>query len=131
VRYLAAMVKAAGIDLTLYDITGPAGVPVVACASTSEETVYGGSLHLVEAVREALTAALFRYQLRSDPVLEAAVSTMPAIWTNPDSSTSVGPDRLVDALTSLGCAPSVFALDHDRAAHKAFPYALRVVAPVI
>jgi YcaO cyclodehydratase, ATP-ad Mg2+-binding len=128
VRFLATMVKAAGIDLTLHDITGPAGVPVVACASTSGETVYGGGVHLVEAVREALTAALFRYQLRCDPVLKAAISTATsAIWTNPASSASLNPDRLVHALMGLGCTPSVFALDHDRAVHEAFPYVLRVI----
>ena len=32
-------------------------------------------VHLVEAVREALTAALFCYQLRCDPVLKAAIPT--------------------------------------------------------
>jgi ribosomal protein S12 methylthiotransferase accessory factor YcaO len=128
VRFLAAMVKAAGIDLTLHDITGPAGIPVVACASSSGKTVYGGGVHLVEAVREALTAALFCYQLRRDPILKAAVPTATsAIWTNPASSVSLNPDWLVDTLTSLGYTPSAFALDHDRAVHAAFPYVLRVI----
>lgn len=128
VRFLAAMVKAAGIDLTLHDITGPAGIPVVACTSTSEKTVYGGGVHIVEAVREALTAALFRFQLRCDPVLREAMSTATrAIWTNPASSASLSPDRLVHALTSLGYTPSVMALDHDRTVHETFPYILRVV----
>lgn len=126
-RFLAAMVKAAGLDLTLHDITGPAGVPVVACASTTGKTVYGGGVHLAEAVREALTAALFHYQLRCDPVLKAAVpAAASAIWTDPASSASVSPDRLVRALASLGYPPSVFALDHDQAVHEALPYVLRV-----
>ncbi len=128
VWFLATMAKAAGIDCTLHDITGPAGIPVVACVSTSEQTVYGGGVHLIEAVREALLAALFRYQLRSDPVLNTAMSTAPpAIWTNPASSASTSPDRLVNALTSLGYTPSVFALDHDRLVHETVPYVLRVV----
>lgn len=128
VQFLAAMVKAAGIDLSLHDITGPAGIPVVACTSASEKTVYGGGAHLVEAVREALTAALFRYQLRCDPTLKAAISTATtAIWTNPASPASLNPDRLVTALTSLGYTPSFLALDHDRAIHQTFPYVLRVI----
>ncbi len=127
-RFLATMARAAGIDLTLHDITGPAGVPVVACVSPSGETVYGGGAHLAEAVREALIAALFSYQLRSDPALKAALSMpTPTIWTNPASSASLRPDRLVRALTDLGYKPSVFALDHDRAVHEAFPYVLRVI----
>ena len=127
-RFLAAMVKAAGIDLTLHDVTGSLGVPVVACASASGQAVYGGGVTLTEAVREALTAALFGYQLRRDPVLKAAISTAtPVIWTNPAGSASLSPDRLVHALTSLGYTPSVFALDHDQAVHEAFPYVLRVI----
>jgi hypothetical protein len=128
VRFLAAMVKAAGIDLTLHDITGLAAVPVVACASASGETVYGAGAHLAEAVREALTAALFHYQLRCDPVLKAAISTATsAIWTSPASSASLSPERLMHALTNLGFTPSVFTLDHDRAVHEAFPHVLRVI----
>ena len=128
VGFLAAMVRAAGIDLTLHDITGPAGIPVVACTSTSEQTVYGGGVHLVDAVREALTAALFRFQLRCDPALNAAMS-MPtsAFWTSSASLAALSPDRLVHALTSMGYTPSVVALDHDRAVHEAFPYVLRVI----
>jgi hypothetical protein len=127
VRFLAAMVKAAGIDVTLHNITGPAGIPVVACASTSGTTVYGGGGQLTEAVREALTAALFRYQLRRDPVLAAMPTTTSAVWTNPLSSASANPDQLVNTLTSLGYTPCVFALDHDQAVHETFPYILRVV----
>jgi hypothetical protein len=128
-RFLAAMVKAAGIGITLHDITGPAGVPVVACVPASGQTVYGGGAQLAEAVREALTAALFRYQLQCDAVLRTTLWANPAsdIWTNPASSASLSPDRLVDALASLGYTPSVFALGHDRAVHEAFPYVLRVI----
>jgi len=129
VRFLAAMAKAAGLAVTLHDITGPAGVPVVACVPASGQTVYGGGAQLAEAVREALTAALFHYQLRRDPVLRTTLWANPAsdIWTNPASAASLSPDRLVDALASLGYTPSVFALDHDRAVHEAFPYVLRVI----
>jgi hypothetical protein len=127
VRFLAAMVRAADIDITLHDITGPAGIPVVACAQASGETVYGGGTHLAEAVTQALTAALFHYQFRRDPVLQAAIPAPSAIWTNPVSTARVCPDRLVQALTSLGYTPSVFVLDHDRAVYEPFPYALRVV----
>jgi hypothetical protein len=126
VRYLAAMVKAAGIDLTLRDITGAAGVPVVACATASGDTVYGGGMDQVEAVREALTATLLRYQRRCDPVLRAATATPPSTaWTNPASAVP-GPDLLIHALTSLGYTPSVFALDHDQAVREVFPCILRV-----
>jgi hypothetical protein len=128
VRFLAAMVKAARIDLTLHDITGPLGVPVVACASTSGLAVYGSGVTLTEAVREALTAALFRYQLQCDPVLKAAISTAtPANWTNPAALASLSPEGLVHALTSQVYTPSVFALDHDQAVHEAFPWVLRVI----
>jgi hypothetical protein len=128
VRFLAAMAKAAGIDLSLHDITGPAGIPVVACTSASEKTVYGGGVHLVEAVREALTAALFGFQLRCDPVLKAAISVATcALWTSSACVASLSPDRLVYALTSMGYTPSVLALDHDRAVHETFPYVLRVI----
>ena len=128
VRFLTAMVKAASIDLTLHDITGPAGIPVVACTSTPGETVYGGGIHLVEAVREALTATLFHYQLQHDPVLKAAIPTMKStIWTNSASMDSPNLDRLVHAATSNGCTASVFALNHDQTVHEAFPYVLRVI----
>jgi YcaO cyclodehydratase, ATP-ad Mg2+-binding len=128
VRFLAAMAKAVGIDLTLHDITGPLGVPVVACVSTSGETVYGGGVHLVEAVREALTAALFRYQLWCDPTVKAAISTeLSAIWTNPVGTASPNPGRLLTALTNLGYMPAVLALDHDAAVHETFPCILRVI----
>jgi len=128
VRYLAAMVRASAIDVTLHKFTGPTGIPIVACALTSGETVYGVGVDLVEAVREALTAALFRYQLRCDSALDAIVSTAtPEIWTNPSGPAAVSPDRLVHALAGMGYRPCVFALDHDRAVHEAFPYVLRVV----
>jgi hypothetical protein len=75
-----------------------------------------------------MTAALFHYQLRRDPVLAAAVPTVtPAIWTNPASSASLSPGSLVHTLASLGYTPSVVALDHDRAVRQAFPYTLRVI----
>jgi hypothetical protein len=127
VRFLTTMVKAAGLSLTLHDITGPAGIPVVACASAFGGPVYGGGASLVEAVREALTAALLYYQRRSDPVLKAVTSSMPATWTNPASSASLNPGQLVAVLTGLGYTPSVFALDHDRVVHEAFPCVLRVM----
>jgi len=127
IRFLAAMVQAAGLDLILRDITGPAGVPVVACSSTLGQEVYGAGTHLAEAVREALTAALFHYQVRRDPALRAAVSSATsAIWTNPLGSASISPGRMLDALTGLGYTPSVIVLDHDRAVHEALPYVLRV-----
>jgi ribosomal protein S12 methylthiotransferase accessory factor YcaO len=127
VRFLAAMVKAAGLGLTLHDITGPAGVPVVACTSTSGETVYGGGAQLVEAVREALTAALFRYQQRRDPVLNSAMLTaISPLWVNPASPARPSPEQLVQALATLGYTPSVFALDHDPAVHETFRHVLRV-----
>lgn len=120
------MVKAAGLELTLRDITGPIGVPVVACASPAGETVYGSGAKLAEAVTQALTAALFRYQTQTDPVLKSATSMAPpAIWVNPASAESLSPDRLVSALTGLGYLPSVFGLDHDPAVSAAFPYVLR------
>lgn len=127
VRFLAAMVAAAGIDVSLHDITGPAAVPVVAGTTACGETVYGAAAHLAEAVREALTAALFQYQCRRDPVLKASTPTpASAIWTSPASSASLSPGPLIEALLGLGYTPSVFALDHDRAVHGAFPYILRV-----
>lgn len=138
VRFLVAMVKAAGLRLTLRDVTGPIEVPVVACASESGATVYGGGGELVDAVREALMAALFHYQLLRDPVLQAAVPAMasPAIWTAPASLNGLSPgqlgpdqlspDQLTGRLASLGYAPCAFALDHDRAVHDAFPFLLQV-----
>lgn len=128
VRYLATMGKAAGLRLTLRDITGPAGVPVVACTSTTGATVYGGGGELTEAVREALTAALLRYQWHVDPVLEAAIpAATSASWADPASTGGLSPDRLIQALTSLGYTPSVVALDHDHAVHEEFPAVLRVI----
>src|SRR5262249_32375531 len=49
VHFLAAMVRAAGVELDLADVTGPLGVPVVACRSSSGSTVYGGGSRLVDA----------------------------------------------------------------------------------
>jgi hypothetical protein len=128
VQYLVAMARAAGIDLTLRDITGPLGVPVVACTSTSAGTVYGGGADLVDAIRETLTATLFRYQVLGDPVLRIAANVpAPAVWTSHANLASLGPDRLAEALRSLGHTPSVATLDHDQAVSEAFPYVLRVV----
>jgi hypothetical protein len=128
VRFLAAMVKAARIGLTLHDLTGPAGIPVVACTSSSGETVYRGGGQLADAVREALTAVLFRYQQARDPVLAAAGPTAASAgWIDPAGPVSLSPERLVGVLTDLGYPPSVVALDHDRAVHETFPCVLRVV----
>lgn len=126
------------IDLTsLHDITGPAKVPVVACRSATGATVYGGGARLCEAVSEALTAVLFRYQRQRDPVLKAAIRSASAIWTSPASTAALSapqlspdrlsPDRLIEALASMGYRPSVFPLDHDQTVHEEFPRILRVV----
>jgi hypothetical protein len=128
VEYLAAMARAAGLDLILHDITGPIGVPVVACGLESGKTEYGAGADLAEAVKEALTARLYRYQLQHDPLLRAAVTApVPAVWTNPLSPDSADPDQLVRALTNLGHTPSVVVLDHDRAVSEAVPYLARVL----
>lgn len=127
VRYLAAMAKAAGWDPALYGLTGPAGVPVVACTMVPGETVYAGGARLADAVREALTAALFRYQQRCDPLLRSAASAgISPACVSPAGLASLNPEKLVQALTALGYTPSVFALDHDRTVHDAFPCVLRV-----
>jgi ribosomal protein S12 methylthiotransferase accessory factor YcaO len=120
-RYLAAMVKAAGLEIKLHQLTGPVGIPVVACAPTSGQPVYGAGAQLVDAIREALTAALYSYQRHLDPALRAAAPAPPAIWTDPTSSAQLDPDQLVHALTNLGYTPSIFALDHDRAFHERSP----------
>jgi hypothetical protein len=129
VRYLLAMVRAAGIEITLRDITGPLGVPVVACYSSAEgSTFYGGGVDLVDAVREALTGTVFGYQVRDDPALSAALPAgPPSVWVSPNCSEAPDPHWLVSALENFGYAPSVIALDHDRAVSEAFPYVLRVV----
>jgi hypothetical protein len=129
VRYLLAMAKAAGIEVSLRDVTGPLGVPVVACNSDAEwATFYGGGADHVDAVREALTGALFGYQLQDDPVLRAAVTDgAPSIWVSPECSGEPDPQRFVTALERLGYAPTVVVLNHDRAVAEAFPYVLRVV----
>jgi imidazole glycerol phosphate synthase subunit HisF len=91
------MVKAAGLDLTLRDITGPVQVPVVACASPGQPALYGAGEHRAQAVAEALTGALFHYQLRRDPALKAAVgAAAPPIWTNPAGPAATGrsPERV-------------------------------------
>ncbi|HET7015135.1 MAG TPA: hypothetical protein VFI65_14555 [Streptosporangiaceae bacterium] len=128
VRFLAAMVKAAGLRLTLRDITGPAQVPVVAGTADSMAAVYGAGAGLADAVIQALTAALFRYQRQRDPVLRAAVpeAASPEIWTAPAGSDGLSPDRLVRNLAALGYSPCVFALDHDRAVYDTFPFLLQV-----
>ncbi|MFF3404073.1 YcaO-like family protein [Streptomyces sp. NPDC002659] len=132
VRFCLDMLRAAELDVTLSDVTGPLGVPVVACRSGSGEYGYGCGLNLAHAVREALTGQLLRYQARKNPGLEAALATMPApILTTSDAACRGDAARTTAQIAGLlegaGLSPAVFALDHDPVVHEAMPYVVRVV----
>lgn len=127
IAFLLAMARAAALDLALYDVTGPIGVPVVACVLGGRGRVFGGGANLVVAVREALMAAVFRYQLSNDRALKAAIAGHGhELRTSRDDLASVDPRALVDTLTSLGRTPAVVVPDNDPAVSDAFPYVLRV-----
>jgi hypothetical protein len=131
VQFLAEMARAAGLEVTLADVTGPFGVPVVACRTGSGPTVYAGGCRPVDAIQEALTALLFDYQLRRDDFLRASVTVpTPTIWTNPAVPAGADPETLADVLSRDGFTPSVVRLDHDAEVHRAFPHTLRVVVSI-
>jgi hypothetical protein len=128
VGFLSAMVHAARVHLTLEDITGALGVPVVSATSSSGPTVYGGGGRMVDAVKQALMGTLYCYQWRQDAALRAVMTTPKGdIWTDPSGSSGSSPNCLVESLRHQGYTASVVALDHDREVHELFPYTLRVV----
>jgi hypothetical protein len=107
-RYCLDMLRAAGRDPTLHDVTGALGIPVVECGK-----VYGCGPDLTDAVRQALLAALAAYQRLS---LVDAPSIGP-----------VGSARLVQALAAQGRRPVAVALDHDPVVSDAVPFIVHVV----
>jgi hypothetical protein len=123
------MLRAAGIDAVLHDLTGRLAVPVVASTFGSGNTVYGCGADLRHAVREALIATLLRYQAHRNPGLAAAWATTRTAGLAAADLVSARRDaaRLADALDRVGRPPAVFVLDHDHAVHGAVPYIVRVV----
>jgi hypothetical protein len=131
VEYCRVMLDAAGLDVVLRDVTGPLGVPVVACTADTVGTVHGCGADRTQAVRDALLALLLRHQCGSDSRLASVIARTPLplqAGGAPDAP-PMSPDavRLTAALARMGHLPVVFALDHDPALRRVMPFALRVV----
>jgi hypothetical protein len=131
VEYCRVMLEAAGLDVVLENVTGPLGVPVVACTSATTGTVHGCGTDLTQAAGDALLRLLLRHQSRNDPRLASAAIhaslplLAPGMENTPSASSGVG--RLTAALAGAGRFPVVFPLDHDPVLGRVMPFALRVV----
>nr|ACS83771.1 hypothetical protein [Nonomuraea sp. WU8817] len=131
--YLLAMVRALGEELTVHDVTGPLGVPVVVGTLSGGATACGAGMTTDAAVTACLRDLLLLRQAEiNDQPVYAPPSGRPLpghLRGNHPAPAVPGTDadRLAARLAERGHRPLAVPLDHDQAVHAVLPFAVRVV----
>jgi hypothetical protein len=130
-----AMVAALGEPVTVHDVTGPLGVPTLACQLAGRTVAYGCAARATDALADGLGRLLLAYQARADAepaYAPAPVPDLPARLrgsaTRPvEPGPPLGVPDLVAALARRGYHCAAVPLDHDPEVHQAIPYVAHVV----
>lgn len=137
--YLYRQLKAAGEQISAYDITGPLGVPTFAVCAGEKAVAYSAHCDSALALNRGLEQALQQYQathfqqpeyalhpvldfpvnLRSDQVLVPDYA-LPVAW-------SARKEWLLQRLQEHGMQAFAVPLDHDPALTQVLPYIVRVL----
>ena len=130
-----AMLGVIGDPVTVYDVTGPLGVPTMVCYLGSTPAGHASSLSAADALTDALEQALLRYQARVNGQPDYAPSPIRAIpdrllgsATRPLSDGQVRDmNACAIALAKRGHRVIVVPLDHDPEVNAIMPYTVHVV----
>ncbi len=129
-----AMVTAIGAQADIYDVTGPLGVPTVACCWAGEPVAAASGVTFSDALRNVLERALLAHQARVNdqwtyapipPVLSERLRGTDSRLVNDEPPVSVA--DMTTRLYADGLRPLVVPLDHDPEVNAAMPYVVRVV----
>jgi hypothetical protein len=132
-----ALLAATGRPVTVYDVTGPLGVPTMLGYLGSVATGCGSSLSRADALTDTLQEMLLHHQAQANrqrdyapppapsipPALRGTgnVPIAPATASDPTAAT------VISALVAHGHHPIAVPLDHDREVHAIMPYTVHVV----
>ncbi|MGW3773823.1 hypothetical protein [Actinomadura verrucosospora] len=138
VRWCLPMALALGLSLTVHDLTGPLGVPVLACRLGDRLTAYGSGTTYTRALGEGLLQLLASWQ--TPPGLGRSPGHPwhgePAMPPGRLGDRIIRPVRprpappvsdLVAALTRSGLRVLAVPLDHDPQVHALVPFTVHVV----
>jgi hypothetical protein len=130
-----ALLAAVGEPVTVYDVTGPLGVPVMLCYLGSTPAGCAASLSAAGALTDSLEQVLLFHQARENGQSGYApppVDGIPERFRGDTVRTlSDDPPRdtraLASALLERGNRPVAVPLDHDPEVNAIMPYVVRVV----
>jgi hypothetical protein len=130
-----AMVAALGEPVTVHDVTGPLGVPTVACSLGGRTVAYGCAASTTGALADGLGRLLLAYQARADGEPGYAPDPVPDLPPPLRGSTPrpvashlpLGVPALAAALARRGYHAEAVPLDHDPEVFRAMPYVAHVV----
>jgi len=132
-EYCLAMVDALNEELTLYDVTGPLGVPTVVGMLSAGATAHGAGLtHTAAAATCLRDLVLIRQaEVNGQPIYAPPRSTPVELRLRGDWTVSTGGgcsvEQIVKALAEQGHRPLAVPLDHDPTLHAALPFIVQVV----
>ncbi|GLZ31004.1 hypothetical protein Lesp02_31930 [Lentzea sp. NBRC 105346] len=125
------LLKATGLPLEVYDVTGSLGVPTFACCLDGRTVAYGCGVTAAEALRDGLHDTLLSYQAtkNGEPYAPPPVPDLPPAARGPVQpvrTRAVHDARtLIKALEGQGHHVSVEAL--DAGLHEVMPFLVTVV----
>jgi len=129
-----SMLETIGEPVTVYDVTGPLGVPTVLCHLGATPAACASGLSLGDALADALEQVLLQYQARSNSQPGYAPPRSPRIPDRLRGSVRrafrTTPPLDVAALTAAlerGHRPVAVPLDHDPEVNTIMPYTVHVV----
>ncbi|MFC4585740.1 YcaO-like family protein [Sphaerisporangium corydalis] len=130
-----ALLAAIGEPVTVYDVTGPLGVPAVVCYLGAVPAGRAAAPSAAEAVTGALEQALLRYQARENgqpayapPPVRGIPERLRGTATRPlPGGPPLDAAGLAAALVARGHRPIAVPLDHDPEVGAIMPYTVHVV----
>lgn len=125
------MLDILGVPPTVYDVTGPLGVPTLAFCSADRTLAYVSAPHAADALAAGLRATVLAEQSRRSAQPAYAPPPVPRLDTTTAAPGSPRPPRtrhqILTALIAAGLDPVVIPLDHDPEMTRIMPFAVRVV----
>ena len=128
-----ALLAAIGLPVTVYDVTGPLGVPTMLGYLGSVAAGCASSLSRADALAETLQEMLLHHQAQANRQSDYAPPPAPGIppALRGTGSVPMASDptaaSVISALVAHGHQPIAVPLDHDREVHALMPYTVHVV----
>jgi hypothetical protein len=130
-----ALLAGTSEPVTVYDITGPLGIPTVLCYLETVPVACASSLSLGGAVTDALERLILHQQSReydqaayAPPLIRGIPARLRGDAVQaPSDRGGHDSDTVADALVKRGHRPVAIPLDHDHEVSAIMPYIVRVV----